>query len=113
MPINRSWRTTDHPVCYLPFTRCSLQTTSPRNLIITNQSNRPDLEKPHYRPYPDNTHFDGEIDKCMKYNVPLHMTFVDYRKAFDSIAAWAVMSALNGARVDYKYANLLKHIYEN
>lgn len=53
------------------------------------------------------------IEKCTEYNVPLHLAFVDYEKAFDSVETWAVLNAMNEARIDTRYSNLIKHIYEN
>lgn len=52
------------------------------------------------------------IEKCSEYNVPLHLAFVDYNKAFDSVELWAIYKAMDHARIDSRYKNLLKHIYE-
>ncbi|CAH1224416.1 unnamed protein product [Diabrotica balteata] len=44
---------------------------------------------------------------------PLHLAFVDYNKAFDSIEFWAVLDGMNNARIDSRYRMLLKYIYDN
>lgn len=53
------------------------------------------------------------IEKCTEYNIPLHMAFVDYQKAFDSIETWAILNAMNNARIDYRYSNIIRYIYEH
>ncbi|KAM0735271.1 LINE-1 retrotransposable element ORF2 protein [Formica fusca] len=53
------------------------------------------------------------VEKCTEYNVPLHLAFVDYQKAFDSIETWAVLRAMDNARIDSRYSNLIRHIYEH
>jgi hypothetical protein len=53
------------------------------------------------------------IEKTIEYNIPLHLAFVDYHKAFDSIEKWAFLTALDDARVDSRYAALLKNIYDD
>jgi hypothetical protein len=53
------------------------------------------------------------IEKCTEYDIPLHIAYVDYQKAFDSIETWAVLEAMNLARVDSRYSMLIKHIYES
>lgn len=46
------------------------------------------------------------------YNVPLHLAFVDYVKAFDSIEQWVIFNAVDSAMTDSRYRNLLRYIYE-
>ena len=53
------------------------------------------------------------IEKCTEYNVPLHLAFVDFQKAFDSVETWAVIESLENARIDSRYTNIIKNIYEN
>ena len=53
------------------------------------------------------------IEKCTEYNVPLHLAFVDYQKAFDTLEIWAVLHAMDAARIDSRYSNLIKDIYEH
>lgn len=53
------------------------------------------------------------IEKSAEYKFSLHLAFVDYEKAFDSIEWSAVTEALHNARVDSRYANLLSNIYQN
>lgn len=53
------------------------------------------------------------IEKCTEYNVPLHLAFVDYKKAFDSLETWAVMEAMSNARIDSRYTNLIEDIYKD
>jgi len=52
------------------------------------------------------------IEKCNEY-IPLHLAFVDYQKAFDSIETWAVLEAMNRARIDSRYSKLIRYIYEH
>lgn len=40
------------------------------------------------------------------------MAYVDYRKTFDSIETWAVLMAMEEARIDSRYSRLIKSIYE-
>jgi hypothetical protein len=53
------------------------------------------------------------IEKSTEYNINIHMAFVDYRKAFDSVEAWSILRALQNARIDSRYIKLIKYIYEN
>ncbi|CAG9840233.1 unnamed protein product [Diabrotica balteata] len=53
------------------------------------------------------------IEKCIEYNIPLVLAFVDYEKAFDSVEFETVVEALNKGRIDYRYTTLIKNIYEN
>jgi len=48
-----------------------------------------------------------------EYNIPLHLAFVDFRKAFDFIEIWAFLQAMDDARIDSRCTKLLKYIYEN
>ena len=51
------------------------------------------------------------LEKTNEYRIPLHMAFVDYEKAFDSIQQNAVFSALKQHAVQEKYINVLKETY--
>lgn len=53
------------------------------------------------------------IEKGNKYNIPLHLAFVDYNKAFDSVEIWAILTAMDKVRIDSRYRNTLKYIYDN
>lgn len=53
------------------------------------------------------------IEKSTEYNIPLHLGFVDYQKAFDSVETWAILKSLDSARIDSRYTTLIKQIYEN
>lgn len=53
------------------------------------------------------------LEKVNEYNIELHLPFVDFRKAFDSIEIWAFLSALDDARIDYRYSRLIKDVYGN
>lgn len=53
------------------------------------------------------------IEKCTEYNVPVHMAFVDFHKAFDSVETWSLLESLDNARVDSRYTQIIKNIYEN
>ncbi|MEE4247402.1 MAG: reverse transcriptase domain-containing protein [Kangiellaceae bacterium] len=51
------------------------------------------------------------LEKTNEYRIPLHMAFVDYEKAFDSIQHRAVFNALKQHGVQEKYINVLKDTY--
>lgn len=53
------------------------------------------------------------IEKCTEYNVPLNLGFVDYHKAFNSIETWAVLCAMDRARIDSRYSDLMRNCYNN
>lgn len=52
------------------------------------------------------------IEKCTEYNVPLYLAFVDFKKAFDTLEISSVITALQNARVDSRYINIIENIYE-
>ncbi|EYB91984.1 hypothetical protein Y032_0199g1651 [Ancylostoma ceylanicum] len=48
------------------------------------------------------------IERCREYTMPLVLTFIDYKKAFDSVETNAVLDALLQAGVDSAYVNILE-----
>ena len=52
------------------------------------------------------------LEKTKEYRIPIHMAFVDYEKAFDSIQHQAVFDALRRYGVEEKYINILKETYK-
>lgn len=53
------------------------------------------------------------IEKTIEYNRPLVLTFVDFHKAFDTVELTAIIKALNECRIDHRYTNVIKNIYNN
>lgn len=51
------------------------------------------------------------FEKCREYNLSVHVGFVDYEKAFDSVEHWAVFHALKRSNVDDRYVQVIKDIY--
>ena len=51
------------------------------------------------------------LEKITGYNIPLHMAFVDYEKAFDSFQHRAVFKAPRAHGVQEKYINIIKEMY--
>ena len=53
------------------------------------------------------------LEKTNEYKIPIHMAFVDYEKAFDSVLHKAVFfEALKQHSVEEKYINILKETYD-
>lgn len=40
------------------------------------------------------------IENSAEYNISLHLAFVDYQKAFDSVETWVILKALDNAKID-------------
>lgn len=53
------------------------------------------------------------IEKCIEYNKPLILVFVDYEKAFDTVDQQEMLKALADCRVDYRYLTIIRHVYNN
>ena len=53
------------------------------------------------------------IEKATEYDIPLHLAFVDFQKAFDCIETHAFLKAMDRARIDSRYTNIIKNIYQN
>ncbi|KAA5608736.1 reverse transcriptase family protein, partial [Pseudomonas aeruginosa] len=53
------------------------------------------------------------VQKTEEYNRPLCLAFVDYEKAFDSVETWAVLRSLQRCRIDHRYIEVLKCLYNN
>ena len=50
-------------------------------------------------------------EKANEYNIPLCLTFVDYKKAFDSMKFTLLFAALENQGVDPTYISLLRNMY--
>ncbi|RVE53061.1 hypothetical protein evm_002359 [Chilo suppressalis] len=48
-----------------------------------------------------------------EYQTFVWLAFIDYKQAFDSVESWAVVQALQNARIDYRYTKLIENIYNN
>ncbi|CAH2090098.1 unnamed protein product [Euphydryas editha] len=53
------------------------------------------------------------IEKYREFNRPLYVAFIDYSKAFDSISHNSIWNALSSLKIDKKYINIIKNLYEN
>ncbi|KAI5716805.1 hypothetical protein M8J76_012671 [Diaphorina citri] len=53
------------------------------------------------------------LEKCKEYNIEVHLAFIDFNKAFDSIFHSSIWLALKKANVDEIYINVLKNLYKN
>ncbi len=52
------------------------------------------------------------IEKPIEFNYPLHIVFIDFTKAFDSIKLSSLWSLLDKTPIDKDYINLLRLTYE-
>lgn len=53
------------------------------------------------------------IEKYQEFQRPLYIVFIDYQKAFDSILHSSIWKALQSQKVEKKYVQVLKYLYEN
>jgi len=53
------------------------------------------------------------IKKCIEYNKPLGIIFVDFEKAFDTIDHHNMLSVLADCRIDHRYIDIIKQLYKN
>lgn len=53
------------------------------------------------------------IEKYNEYNKELHLAFIDYEKAFDSVEFAFMLKALTEQGVNKKYVRIIRNIYEN
>lgn len=53
------------------------------------------------------------IEKTKEYNMSLYLAFVDFEKAFDSLELYAILNSLQNSRIDHRYTNLIRNIYQN
>ena len=50
-------------------------------------------------------------EKCLEFNIPLCVAFVDYEKAFDSVQTQAILTSLQEQGIEDVYIEILKDIY--
>ena len=50
-------------------------------------------------------------EKCLEYNIPLCVAFVDYEKAFDSAETQAILTSLQKQGIENVYIEILIDIY--
>lgn len=53
------------------------------------------------------------IEKFTEFNKTLHIAFIDFEKAFDSVEIPMMLKALANQNIQNKYIKIIKHIYEN
>ena len=53
------------------------------------------------------------IEKCKEYRIGIALIFIDFEKAFDSVETWSILESLDECRVDSRYSNLIRYVYEN
>lgn len=53
------------------------------------------------------------LEIAEEYNIKIHIAFVDYRKAFDTVEHTSVLNSLKAIGVDNKYIRLIGKLYTN
>ena len=53
------------------------------------------------------------IEKCNEYKIGIVLIFIDFEKAFDSVETWSILDSLDECRVDSRYSNAIRYVYEN
>lgn len=53
------------------------------------------------------------IEKTTEYNVPIHLTFIDFNKAFDTIETHCILEAMDNAKIESRFTAVFKDIYDN
>ena len=53
------------------------------------------------------------IEKCNEYKIGIVLIFIDFEKAFDSVETWSILDSLDECRVDSRYSNTIRYVYEN
>ena len=62
----------------------------------------------------DHLHVVNQLqEKTHKYQLPLYMAFVDYKKAFDNIEHQFLLNSLSSQGTNKTYINFIKHLYSN
>ncbi|CAD5213238.1 unnamed protein product [Bursaphelenchus xylophilus] len=51
------------------------------------------------------------IEKCREWDLPLHMVFIDFKKAFDSIKFVCIWRALEECGVDECTVRMIQQLY--
>ena len=83
-------------------------------LCSTLEEHQPEEQAAYHRGYStiDYLHAVTQaLKKTNEYQIPLHMAFIDYEKALDSIQHKAIFTALKQHGVQKKYINVLKETY--
>ena len=52
------------------------------------------------------------IEKSIEFNKPIHIVFIDFTKAFDSIKLDKLWEILDRTPINKNYINLLKSLYD-
>lgn len=53
------------------------------------------------------------IEKCNEYKIGIVLIFIDFEKAFDSVEIWSILESLDECRIDSRYSNTIRYVYEN
>ena len=53
------------------------------------------------------------IEQCLEWNVPLHINFIDFKKAFDSVHRESLWKILRAYGIPLKIVNLIGKFYEH
>ena len=53
------------------------------------------------------------IEKCNEYKIGIVLIFIDFEKAFDSVETWSILDSLDECRVDSRYSDTIRYVYEN
>jgi ribosomal protein L22 len=53
------------------------------------------------------------LKKCYEYNIEMHVLFIDFKQAFDSVDRQKTMQILQELRIPNKLARLIKMTLQN
>jgi purine nucleoside phosphorylase len=53
------------------------------------------------------------LEKCYEYNIGMHVLFIDFKQAFDSVNRQKIIQILQELRIQSKLVQLLKMTIQN